>query len=103
MKNSGPTFVKLGQVLATRPDLLPESYILEFEKLQDNVGPVPFGEIRSLIEQELKAPLEDVFSRVRTDSMAAASIAQVHGAVLEKWGTGRGKGATTRYREGYHF
>jgi len=78
----GPTFVKLGQLLATRPDLIPEAFIVEFEKLQDNVGNVSFAEIRGVIESELRMPLESVFAQFDETPIAAASIAQVHGAVL---------------------
>lgn len=79
----GPTFVKLGQLLATRPDFIPEAYIEEFEKLQDNVSSVPFKDIRNTIENELKNKIEDVFASFEETPMAAASIAQVHGGVLK--------------------
>jgi len=78
----GPTFVKLGQLLAGRSDLLPESYIRSFEKLQDNVATVPFPEIKNAIEKELGAPLDQIFSLFEQTPLAAASIAQVHGAIL---------------------
>jgi ubiquinone biosynthesis protein len=79
----GPTFVKLGQLLATRPDLIPEAYVIEFERLQDKVSTVPFQDIKHHIENELKAPLDQVFEVFEEQPMAAASIAQVHGAVLK--------------------
>jgi ubiquinone biosynthesis protein len=78
----GPTFVKLGQLLATRPDLIPESFITEFQKLQDSASGVPFSEIRKEIESELKRPLIEAFSSFSEVPIAAASIAQVHYAVL---------------------
>jgi len=79
----GPTFVKLGQLLATRPDLLPESFVEEFQKLQDNVSATPFPELKSFIETELRTSIDSVFSEFEMEPMAAASIAQVHGAVLK--------------------
>lgn len=79
----GPTFVKLGQLLATRPDLIPENFIEEFQKLQDNVATVPTSEIRAFVQSELKKPIDEVFSEFEEKPMAAASIAQVHGAILK--------------------
>jgi ubiquinone biosynthesis protein len=78
----GTTFVKLGQLLASRPDLVPEAFVAELEKLQDHVAPVPFSEIRSVLESELGGPIEEFFASFEEKAMAAASIAQVHGAVL---------------------
>jgi ubiquinone biosynthesis protein len=78
----GPTFVKLGQLLSTRPDLLPENYIEEFIKLQDNVQPLPFEVVRAVVESELKKPLEEAFSSFSPVALAAASIGQVHEARL---------------------
>jgi ubiquinone biosynthesis protein len=79
----GPTFVKLGQLLGSRPDLIPENFVTEFQKLQDDVAKVPFPEIKAFIEAELKAPLEDVFQVFNEEPVAAASIAQVHTAILK--------------------
>ena len=79
----GPTFVKLGQLLAGRPDIIPENFINEFEKLQDKVSPVSFSEIRTVIEEELKESLEKTFRDFEEVPIAAASIAQVHGAILK--------------------
>jgi len=79
----GPTFVKLGQLLATRPDLIPENVVEELQKLQDNVVSVPFPEIQKFCEAEWKRPLSECFSEFEPEPMAAASIAQVHGAVLK--------------------
>lgn len=79
----GPSYVKLGQLLASRPDLIPEAFIEEFEKLQDNVGTVPFEEIQSVMETELGAPIDSVFESFDPVPMAAASIAQVHSGVLK--------------------
>jgi ubiquinone biosynthesis protein len=78
----GPTFVKLGQLLSTRPDLLPEPFIEEFTKLQDNVQPLPFDVVRSIVERELGRKLEDAYSSFEVAPVGAASIGQVHNAVL---------------------
>jgi ubiquinone biosynthesis protein len=78
----GPAFVKAGQLLSTRPDLLPESYIAELRKLQDAVAAVPFDQIRDVVERELGSRLEDVFETFESEPLAAASIGQVHGARL---------------------
>lgn len=79
----GPTFVKLGQLLASRPDIIPENFIEEFEKLQDNVVQLSFTEIEKFLQQELKRPIEQVFSYLDREPIAAASIAQVHRATLQ--------------------
>jgi ubiquinone biosynthesis protein len=83
MEELGPTFVKLGQVLATRPDIFPPSWIDEFAKLQDHVPPVAFAELLPGLEAALgKSPFE-VFRDLQTEPVAAASIAQVHMAKLQ--------------------
>ena len=78
----GPTFVKLGQALSTRPDLLPPPYIAELSKLQDMVPPEPWEAIREVITQELGRAPEEVFATLEPQPMAAASLAQVHAATL---------------------
>lgn len=78
----GPSFIKLGQVMACRPDLLPVEYAQELCKLTDSVPPFPFPEAREIVERELGAPLTRIFSTFDPEPIAAASIAQVHAARL---------------------
>ena len=82
LKNMGPTYIKLGQLLSTRSDLLPQPYLSALVELQDNVSPVPFQEIERAIEKELGAPLASVFMEFEQQPLASASIGQVHVAVL---------------------
>ncbi|MDF0676671.1 MAG: AarF/UbiB family protein [Nitrospira sp.] len=83
LEELGPTFSKLGQVLSTRPDLLPEEYIEELAMLQSHVPPMPEREVVRVAEQELKVPWEDVFESIDPKPLAAGTIAQVHRATLE--------------------
>ncbi|MEN9430734.1 MAG: 2-polyprenylphenol 6-hydroxylase [Pseudomonadota bacterium] len=78
----GVLFIKLGQLLSTRSDLLPPNIISELAKLQDSVPPFAIDTAKAIIVQELKAPLSEVFSRFDDEPLAAASIAQVHTAAL---------------------
>lgn len=78
----GPTFVKLGQLLSTRPDILPESFIQELEKLQDDVPPVPFLEVVEVFREEFEKSPEEMFASIEPEPTASASIAQVHKATL---------------------
>ncbi|MDD4928286.1 MAG: AarF/UbiB family protein [Gallionella sp.] len=83
LEEMGPTFVKLGQVLATRVDLFEPEWITEFGKLQDSAPPVPYSEIRQQLTEDLGAPPEDVFAWFDPAPLAAASVAQVYRARLE--------------------
>ncbi len=78
----GPIFVKLGQVLSTRRDLLPPEYADELALLQDQVAPFPGEEARALVEAELGQPVESLYARFEAEPLASASIAQVHAATL---------------------
>jgi ubiquinone biosynthesis protein len=83
LEELGPTFAKLGQVLSTRPDLLPPVFIEELSKLQDHVGPLTEPEVVGVMEDELGVPWEDVFDHIEPTPLAAGTIAQVHRATLE--------------------
>ncbi len=78
LEDLGPTFIKLGQMLSTRRDLLPEEITRELSRLQDAVAPFSSAQARELIENSLKRPLTEVFAHLEPEPAAAASIAQVH-------------------------
>lgn len=86
LEELGPTFVKLGQILATRVDLFPPEWIAEFGKLQDAAPAVPFDALRAQLGEDLGAPPEDVFEALETEPLAAASLAQVYRARLADGG-----------------
>lgn len=78
----GPTFVKLGQMLSTRPDVLPAAWILELNKLQDTVPPFPYEIVAATVQAELGRPIEAAFRSFERVPLAAASLGQAHAAVL---------------------
>lgn len=82
LEELGPTFIKLGQILSTRPDVVPSSFVHEFEKLQDNVPSFSYEEVNLQLERELGGSTELFFSEIDPVALAAASIAQVHRARL---------------------
>lgn len=83
LEELGPTFVKFGQLLSTRPDLMPREYLEELSRLQDNVPPFSFSDVQATVSGELKRPLEEIFTSFEQEPLAAASISQVHRAVLQ--------------------
>ncbi|WP_010268582.1 ABC1 kinase family protein [Paenibacillus senegalensis] len=83
LEDLGPTFVKMGQIASTRPDLVPKDIIDELEKLQDHVSAFPFSEAKGIIERELHKPLDELFANFHEEAFAAASIGQVHYAELK--------------------
>jgi predicted unusual protein kinase regulating ubiquinone biosynthesis (AarF/ABC1/UbiB family)/nucleotide-binding universal stress UspA family protein len=82
LEELGPTFAKLGQILSTRPDLLPPAFIEQLSTLQDRVKPLTEAEVVAVMEQELGVPWEDVFESIEPSPLAAGTIAQVHRALL---------------------
>ena len=79
----GPVYVKLGQLLSTRPDLLPGRYVDALTDLQANVPAVAWGDIETQLRQQFSQPLDQIFSRIETEAVAAASIGQIHRATLK--------------------
>jgi ubiquinone biosynthesis protein len=78
----GPAYIKLGQVLSTRPDLLPRPYIDELERLQDDVPPMPFEQVEQTLEDELRARISKLFESFEQEPLGSASLGQVHAARL---------------------
>jgi len=79
----GPVFVKFGQLLSTRQDLIPADYVIELSKLQSQVKPFPGHIAKQIVETSLKTKIEDIFSYFSEEATASASIAQVHKAILK--------------------
>ncbi len=86
LEDLGPTFIKIGQIMSLRPDLLPPSLLKELSVLQDQVTTVGFEKIRSIVERSLKHKIEELFIEFDTEPFAAASLCQVHRAVLRDSG-----------------
>ena len=82
LEELGPTFIKLGQLLSIRPDLLPKDFIEHLELLQDKVQPIPYEKIRKVIEEELGEVVTGIFSSFEEQPLASASIGQVHKGTL---------------------
>jgi ubiquinone biosynthesis protein len=82
LKNMGPTYIKLGQLLSTRPDLLPDEYLEELSSLQDDLPTIPFEEVREIVEYEIGNKISKAFNYFEEEPIASASIGQVHIAEL---------------------
>ncbi len=82
LKEMGSTFVKFGQLLSTRPDLVPAEYVVALESLQDDVEPFSFAEVEKIVEDELQARISKVFQEFEATPLAAASLGQAHRAIL---------------------
>jgi ubiquinone biosynthesis protein len=81
-KNLGATFIKVGQIMSTRPDLFPPHVIAALEALQDNVGPFPYSLVQRTLVEDLGKPPEQIFAEIAPSPIASASVAQVHKARL---------------------
>lgn len=81
-RSLGATFIKVGQIMSTRPDLLPPHVIAALSRLQDDVGPFPFAQVQRTIEEDLGRPLTELFAEFSPQPIASASVAQVHRARL---------------------
>ncbi|MGE0706868.1 MAG: ABC1 kinase family protein [Planctomycetota bacterium] len=86
LEELGPTFVKAGQILSTRADIVPQEFADALKALQDDADPVDFETVKQVVEEELGRPLEQAFIELRPEPLATASIAQVHRAVIEREG-----------------
>ncbi|UOQ49922.1 AarF/ABC1/UbiB kinase family protein [Gracilibacillus caseinilyticus] len=82
LEELGPTFIKMGQMLSTRPDIIPKEIIQELEQLQDQLHPIPFAEVEAVLQKELEDPVKKVLKEIDPEPIGVASIGQVHQAVL---------------------
>ena len=83
LEDLGPTYVKLGQIMSMRSDMLPEIYCQELTRLRTDVIPMPYETAVSIIESELKRPVSEIFTSIEETPLGSASIAQVHPAQLK--------------------
>ncbi len=83
LEELGPTFIKIGQLLATRPDLVPAEYVEQFKQLYDGTEPSPYEEVREVVKEQLGMEIEEVFSTFEKKALASASVGQVHRATLK--------------------
>ncbi|HIA03029.1 MAG TPA: hypothetical protein EYN66_14170, partial [Myxococcales bacterium] len=83
LQNLGATFIKVGQILSTRPDIIPDDLIQELTELQDRVPPFTFWSVKRVFKKDQSKPLDAVFSHFEEKAIASASVAQVHRAILK--------------------
>lgn len=83
LEDLGPTYVKLGQIMSMRSDMLPDNYCKELTKLRTSVKPIPFSEVTTILEEEWNCPLSQVLQKIDETPIGSASIAQVHHAILQ--------------------
>ena len=83
LEELGPTFVKMGQILSSRDDLIPKEYCQEFQKLKHSVKPMPYEKVEEILTREYDCALEEIFLEMDQNPVGSASIAQVHKAKLK--------------------
>ncbi len=83
LEELGPTFIKIGQLLATRPDLVPAEYVEQFKQLYDGTEPSPYEEVRQVVKEQLGQEIEEIFTTFEKKALASASVGQVHRATLK--------------------